>query len=868
MLVVSVVTSAVQSQRPISVNSKRGRGSRGRTRRAARSNALRPSNYAPPPPVASPPPPLPTNTNTTYLLSAIGGGLLGSLILGFAAYFLRGEVDVNSIVQSDSVPQTVTTTEQFSASTKVATVSSPEPTTKSPGRVVATKYLHTDNRTNVIWFQGAKRRIDCFDLNHDETLLAGASWDGSCYVWRVADQKIDDRMNYGSGHIAETLSATTSVHWHPTRNVVFASREGFDKSYARPRKPKFGYNVAEEDKIDVEEFLDGIVERSETTLDCFPLEKGFYVDFEANKSIVCIDVSPDGRHLVAGHALLKSPKAKMGRLTVWEIQSGKLIAELESYRDYITSVKFTEDSSYCLATDIGGNLFRFDYATGEDHLLMKSNSRLTSLASSDDYIVVGDEYGKLTVLTSKSYEKVLERKIHDEPIMAVDISKDSKLVATGSNDTTVSIRRLLDMQEYCRFTGHSAPVTHVQFSADRSRVYSSAGGDGKLGRNDYDIAVGSGHHENAIASWTLPDRGLKADSVVLKSDKVGNYSTTLDLKVAQSIEAARRGTKYGHPRPDAIYQPSVPEYINDGARDGLAFGLVGPNGKKVKAQSDDGIQLCNLAEDRYCLGFSWQPTSRKLAVCYASSELKGLETIDVHDLSSKTSTRLRPAARAFYKNVSLSPNGRYVAATSHDGVDLFNIRSKKRYNLKLSYKGFLGGSKESGTYDLIFSRNSTRLFVLFKHEHKIMVNAHSAIRSYSVPDLKPLKELKLQDRHSDRLVQDFGLSASGDSICAAIGHEVEIFKSNDLSRVRKISSPRHRFSAACFMGESDRYLLAGDIDGHIMIWDSVSEKIASELPKQNSRIWKLSTSPDGKKVFVATEEGTIRIYSGVPVPTD
>jgi WD40 repeat protein len=109
-----------------------------------------------------------------------------------------------------------------------------------------------------------------------------------------------------------------------------------------------------------------------------------------------------------------------------------------------------------------------------------------ALAPDGKSMAAGTSSNKVELWTSSALDKPVEGG-HGAPVRAVSISGDSKLLASGSGDKNVQLRRIADGKGLGTMSGHSGAVESVAFSSD-----------GAL--------LASGSEDRSIILWQTADR--------------------------------------------------------------------------------------------------------------------------------------------------------------------------------------------------------------------------------------------------------------------------------------------------------------------------------------------------------------------------
>lgn len=113
---------------------------------------------------------------------------------------------------------------------------------------------------------------------------------------------------------------------------------------------------------------------------------------------------------------------------------------------------------------------------------IKVGSTVRSVAVSKDggWIVCGGDSGLVTICNGSMHEKVIEVKGHTFGVLAVDVSPNSKMFATGSYDETAVIWDIPAGKKLIGPLRHEGQVSGVNFSPDGDRLATATWDDSAI----------------------------------------------------------------------------------------------------------------------------------------------------------------------------------------------------------------------------------------------------------------------------------------------------------------------------------------------------------------------------------------------------
>ncbi len=185
-----------------------------------------------------------------------------------------------------------------------------------------------------------------------------------------------------------------------------------------------------------------------------------------NGMVRCIGFTPDGRMLATG--------GDDRKIQFWDMTERQVIMTLSLEDTAAHSLIFSQDAK-TLVTGSYRKIKVWNISTKEElscvdvelqHSLIGHSHIVSSLALSKDrkIIVSGSKDKTIKIWHLKTGELIRTLKGHKDGVCAVALSKDEQIIASGSADKTIKLWHLETGELLSTFTGHSDTVTALTFT--------------------------------------------------------------------------------------------------------------------------------------------------------------------------------------------------------------------------------------------------------------------------------------------------------------------------------------------------------------------------------------------------------------------
>jgi WD40 repeat protein/tRNA A-37 threonylcarbamoyl transferase component Bud32 len=350
----------------------------------------------------------------------------------------------------------------------------------------------------VLTFRGHTDPIRAVAFSPDGLHLASASGDAKAGEVRVWDLTAEQPARTFRDHTAPV----TSVAFSPNGKLLASTSQGMSSN--RPGEAKirqvatglawldlkatnFGFTVVafSPDGASVTTAGDGrVVFWDSKTGNQVRVMRGFH------GRIPGMALSPDAKYVAATSG---------GGVIVWDVATGQELYRIRGHTLGASGIAFSPDGKRFATSSWGGYLSRevngvektekvpnevkvWDTATGAELMILSGGGLGVAFSPDGKLIASGSQEGSVTIWDAHTGKVLLTLRGHSGAVPSVAFSHDSRRLATGSKDHSVKIWDTMIGQEILTLRGHDEPITSVAFSPDGRYLASASAEAGEPGQ--------------------------------------------------------------------------------------------------------------------------------------------------------------------------------------------------------------------------------------------------------------------------------------------------------------------------------------------------------------------------------------------------
>ena len=501
-------------------------------------------------------------------------------------------------------------------------------------------------------------------------------------------------------------------------------------------------------------------------------------------------LSPDGEYMATwyGHVLVK------------RLSDGKVVARVNDHRGNITRVTFSPNGKYIASGDSNGRVFVTrvsdsdyiddEYLGGEYVAIVEGHgyNYINSLAFSPDsrYIAIGSNDHSVSV-TRISDKQEIARVLHDNDVQAVSFSQDGQYILTSGRDKIVRITRIFNYAEDSSLKGRVLSI-----NSEGEYIYVLGG--------DYNSGIArvvrfSDKEEMArvtLDPWEFRNAAFSPDGEYVVS---GGWDQSLIWKQLPSKTSIKR-----------VSDDAEVAQINP--KGGLRAVSFSPGGRHIATSAGNTAYVTRVSDFEEVAQIEHGKSIRELAFSW-DGELLATGSFDGTARISRISDGeevVRVTHGEAVHAVDISPNGAYILSGSADSTARITRISDNEEVIRIEHGGEVKAVRFSSDGLYVASASSDGI-----------------VQVTSVSDNKEILRL----RHNKEV---FDVTFSTDGRHLASGSDDGTARVTRIADNQEVARADHgRRVYGVFFSPDSRYLVSQGLYGSIIVSDLNNTYLKDQL---------------------------------------
>ncbi|MEO7923340.1 MAG: caspase family protein [Chitinophagaceae bacterium] len=374
---------------------------------------------------------------------------------------------------------------------------------------------------------------------------------------------------------------------------------------------------------------------------------------------------------------------------LWDTRTGTLIKAIHTGRSFIDFAIFSPDGTKIAVTSSSGVPSLYSAFTGLPIVTLKIGyTSIQSVAfSPDSRKLILQTYNNPLICDTETGSVLATLKGHNSYIECVAFSGDGMKVATGSGDKTIKIWQAANGELIHTLSGHTATPKSITISPDGKRMVSSIIGD------------------RMPKLWDLEKGAWIADLVVSSYSSIASISFSSDSR--SIITMAIGGAHLWDATTGALKNPRGPEWKVAGFSHAGNDYLVSYNDTTRLIDANNGTTKAVLRDVKNPGIVAFSPDDQKIAGHFGKSKNGAIWDSRTGKLLVKLQGYTNPVERAY-----LSADSAYIITEAYQSAGIWNIQDN---NLSP-----VDGPVNDPMEELKYSPDGTRLLRVSKTDDQVI----------------------------------------------------------------------------------------------------------------------------------------------------
>jgi eukaryotic-like serine/threonine-protein kinase len=538
------------------------------------------------------------------------------------------------------------------------------------------------------------------------------------------------------------------------------------------------------------------------------------VTFRADKGVVSIAISPDGKSIASGFT----------DITIWDMATRSAVHTLKGHKSAVF-VKFSPDGKHLASASMDKTIKIWDVTTGKERTTLTGHEKaVMSIAFSADgkHLVSGSRDQTAKVWDVDNAMELLTIPVGGEEglqLQSVAISPDGQRILVGGYSNEIHEWDAETGKALRRFSTDTQKILQVSYSPDGKWIALGCGeGMIKLvdtvSGNERILTYGQGWHQSLIQSLAFsPDSQRLVSGGYERLVKVWDTQTGKELTALMGHSARIAGVAFS-PTGQRIVSADFSGHI-----------------KIWDPQLDRASTILRDAQGNVPYKLAFSPDGRRLAS--ASSD----KTVKVWDVDSHAELMSLKGHEDEVYAVAFSPDGRKIVSGSKDKtVIIWDSATGDQLRILRGHEGHI--------WSVAFSPDSQRI---------ASGSYDGTVRVWDATTGDTLMTLDGKKKNIDAVAY----SPDGKWIVSGAGNgTMTMWDASTGEELKTLPGHRGRVRSIVFSADGKR-LVSGSFDETVKIWDTASGKELMTLHGHKSSVHAAAISPDNTRIvsgsYIATK---------------
>ena len=474
-----------------------------------------------------------------------------------------------------------------------------------------------------------------------------------------------------------------------------------------------------------------------------------------------------------------------------------------------------------LATGGADNVVRiWDVSTGRELRALRGHTGwIKSLAASkdSDLLVSAGNDRVIRLWNVKTGELLKSFTGHAGPIDALVFASDGRWFVSGSSDKTVRIWNVQSDKETATLSDHTGGITSLTLSPD-----------GKL--------VASGSSDTTIKIWEVAT-GRNLSTLTKHTQKISALIFSADS--ASLVSGSAGGEvmlwRVGKDEPQSVMKHNATAvltvFINADSISALSTDRTltvwntktGKQQKQITVRESDEISVA-----------AFNSTGTRIA------ETNGSRTVELRRVDEADPYRTLESRSTGFYSVATSPDGKWIAAGTHDhAVRVWQVATGRELPRLVGHKAMVS--------TVAFNKTS-RLLAAGSISGEVRVwDVIAGRESFTLPQSKAG-------------INSIAFSSDGKTLATAGGEGQVLLFDVDTKQSRSLRGPTAEITSIAYSADG-KYLAAGSIDKTVTLWELQSPASPRTIATLSDQVNAIGFSPDSSQLAVGGADQTITIWN-------